>query len=194
MDGQDQAEEWRRLKEFYARMNDGELEVVADEAYDLTDIARPLLKDEIARRGLRIELRTERGKRVVATASSLPTVNLEVVGTLYRLEDARTAKEFLDVAGIPCWWGRDNVDSLEELTSGVEEGIDLKVQQEDFARVFAGLAPLFPPAEEKDYNFVCPKCQSPEVVFHDMDATEKFNWSCEECGHTWKDDGVQQEG
>ena len=36
----DQAEEWRRLKEFYAGMNDGELEVVASEAYDLTDAAK----------------------------------------------------------------------------------------------------------------------------------------------------------
>ena len=55
----DQAEEWRRLpgKEFYAGMNDGELEVVAIEAYDLTDAAKPLSKDEIARRGLKIQFR-----------------------------------------------------------------------------------------------------------------------------------------
>jgi hypothetical protein len=194
MDSLDQAEEWRRLKEFYARMNEGELEVVANEAYDLTDIAKPLLKDEIARRGLKIELRTERARRVVAApSSSLPKLDLAMVGTLYSAEDARTAKQFLDASSIPSYWGPDSVDSLEELKSGFDEGIDLKVQQEDRARVFAALGRLFPPPEDKEFTFVCPKCLSPEIVFHDLDATEKFNWSCEECGHTWKDDGVEQE-
>ena len=81
----DQAEEWRRLTELYARMNEGELEAVANEAYDLTDVARPLLKDEIAKRGLKIPLRTERARRgVVAKASrdfDLSKVHLAVAGT-----------------------------------------------------------------------------------------------------------------
>jgi hypothetical protein len=39
----DRAEEWRRLKELYLRMSDEELEVVANNGYDLTDVARQAL-------------------------------------------------------------------------------------------------------------------------------------------------------
>jgi hypothetical protein len=194
MDGLNQVEEWRRLKELYARMNEGELEVVANEAYDLTDIARPLLKDEIARRGLKIPLRTERAARAVAAAERSgfdpSKLDLAVAGTLYGLEDARKAKEFLDAASIPNYWGPDNVEILEELKSGFDEGVDLKVMQEDYSRVFAGLGRLFPAPVDEECNFACPKCHSPEIVFHDLDATEKFNWSCDACGHQWTDDGT----
>ena len=31
----------QELRDFYARMNEGELAKVASEAYDLTDVARP---------------------------------------------------------------------------------------------------------------------------------------------------------
>lgn len=178
----DQAE----LKEFYARMNDGELEAVAGEAYDLTDAARPLLKDEIARRGLKIPLRTERVARRVAAGE------LRLVDTVWSSDSAQQVKQFLDAEGIPGYWGPDNVESPEALR--FDDGVELKVREEDSARVMAGLGRLFPRVaelEEKEWNFACPKCQSPEIVFRDLDEeTEKFNWSCEACGHEWNDDGV----
>ena len=178
----DSLEEWRRLKELYERMNEGELEVVASEAYDLTDIAKPLLRDEIARRGLKIELRTERARRGEGAPSS--KLDLAVVGTLWSLEDALKAKEFLDEKDVPGYWGADNTMSLEGLRASFADGIDLKVR-EDQVRVIVGLARLFPTAAEEDCNFVCPKCHSPEIVFHDLDEAAKFNWSCDACGHEW---------
>ena len=46
---------------------------------------------------------------------------------------------------------------------------------------------------------VCPKCHSEEVIFEGNDPGEtdevsagKFNWTCGECGHEWKDDGIEQ--
>ena len=104
-------------------------------------------------------------------------------------------KEYLDASGVPCYWGPDNVENLDDLKSGFDEGIDLTVREEDFAGVVAGLARLVPPepGDEKDCNFVCPKCHSPEIVFHDLDATAKFNWSCDACGHEWEDDGLEHE-
>ena len=195
----DQAEEWRRLKDFYARMNDGELEVVANEAYDLTDIAKPLLNDEIARRGLKIPLRTERvrpGDAPRASDFDVSKVDLAVVGAIGKLDDARRIKELLDVAGIPCYWGPDNVENLEELKSSFDDGIDLMVREEDHQRVVKGIAGLFAgeatDPSVKECNFVCPRCQSPEIVFLDLDATKKFNWSCDACGHEWNDDGLEQ--
>src|SRR4051794_23313055 len=53
----DRAEEWRRLKELYLEKSDEELEVVAHDAYELTDVARQALEAEIARRGLKLEMR-----------------------------------------------------------------------------------------------------------------------------------------
>jgi DNA-directed RNA polymerase subunit M/transcription elongation factor TFIIS len=195
----DQAEEWRRLQNFYARMNDGELEVVANEAYDLTDIAKPLLKDEIARRGLKIPLRTERarpGDRPRSSDFDVSNVDLAVVGAIGKLDDARRIKELLDVAGIPCYWGPDNVENLEELKSSFDDGIDLTVREEDHQRVLKGIAGLISREagddSAKEYNFECPKCHSSEIVFHDLDESAKFNWTCDACGHQWTDDGVGQ--
>jgi hypothetical protein len=42
---------------YYARITDGELERVAEDAVSLTDVAGDALKEEITRRGLSIELR-----------------------------------------------------------------------------------------------------------------------------------------
>jgi len=190
----DSLEEWQRLKELYAGMNEGELEVVANEAYDLTEIARPLLKDEIARRGLKIPLNTERGRRVAAPVESVDPLRLDlaVAGTFWDLNDARKVKVFLESAGVPSFWGLENVDAPDGLN--FEEGVDLTVREEDLSRVRSVIAQLVPPEphDEKEFSFVCPKCHSPEIVFQELDATAKFNWSCDACGHAWNDDGVEQ--
>ncbi|HTB12393.1 MAG TPA: hypothetical protein VK752_12505 [Bryobacteraceae bacterium] len=197
----DSLEEWRRLRELYGRMNEGELEVVASEAYDLTEVAKPLLRDEIARRGLKIELRSERRPRgVAAPPPSRPVTDLDFqeMGVFETLEEARKVKQFLNSAGVPCFWGPDNVDDPAELVLNVDDGLHMKVRVDDVARVRGGLRELFAdkPAEPDpgDCNFVCPKCHSPEIVFHDLDEAAKFNWSCDACGHEWRDDGVEQQG
>ena len=48
--------ERRRLADFYAHQLDGELEKVAAQAYELTEIAREALTAEISRRGLSVTL------------------------------------------------------------------------------------------------------------------------------------------
>jgi hypothetical protein len=197
----DQLDEWQRLRELYARMNEGELEVVAAEAYDLTDVARPLLKDEIARRGLKIQLRTERPKRGVklqpVTDRRVIDLDLEGMYTFTTLEEARRVKQFLNASGVPCFWGPDNVDDPGGLAVSIDDGLAMKVRTDDVPRVRAGLRQLFEgePSEPDagDCNFVCPKCHSPEIIFHDVDGQAKYNWSCDACGHSWKDDGVESE-
>ena len=58
MDSLDPVEESRRLQERYARLSDDELQAVADEGYDLTDLAKQTLQAEILGRGLHIQLRS----------------------------------------------------------------------------------------------------------------------------------------
>ena len=52
----DPEQERRRLAEFYSGQMDGELEEVAGQAHELTDLARGELRAELAKRGLRVEL------------------------------------------------------------------------------------------------------------------------------------------
>src|SRR5215471_20752370 len=52
----DPERERRRLAEFYAGQMDGELEKLAGEAYELSDLARGVLKAELERRGLSVQL------------------------------------------------------------------------------------------------------------------------------------------
>ena len=55
--------------------------------------------------------------------------------------------------------------------------------------------------EEKDYAILCPKCRSPKVVLAGRDTEvlaespprDKFQWSCDACGHQWVDEGIVQE-
>jgi hypothetical protein len=52
----DPEQERKRLENFYAGQLDGELEKVAGEAYELSDVAKSALKAELHKRGLSIEL------------------------------------------------------------------------------------------------------------------------------------------
>lgn len=194
----DSPEEWRRLKELYASMNEGELEVVAREAYDLTEMARPLLKDEIARRGLKIPLRTDRSEPLEAPPPVDPS-DLTEAGVYFDAADASTVAEQLGLYGIPCFWGKENVQNPNTLD--FTDGIDLLVRSEDFAaasealrQLFTQFKPKVPADWDQERIYTCPKCRSEEIVFHELDETaSKFHWSCDACGNEWNDDGTEQE-
>jgi hypothetical protein len=51
-----QIDQSRRLQERYASLTDDELEAVANDAFDLTDVAQQALQGEIASRGLHLPL------------------------------------------------------------------------------------------------------------------------------------------
>ena len=55
----DPEQERRRLAEFYAGQMDGELEKLAAEAYELSDLAQGVLKAEFEKRGLSVQLAEE---------------------------------------------------------------------------------------------------------------------------------------
>jgi hypothetical protein len=112
------------------------------------------------------------------------------------LVEARKLQDILEAAGIRYDWGPVSSD-----------GIALRVYRTDLGRAVRALDLALPSeseeAEERDYAPVCPKCHSSKIVFQSRDPEpvtgsgampdSKFNWSCDACGHQWKDDGIEEE-
>src|SRR5690348_2938121 len=114
-------EEWSRLTDLYSNMSEGELEKLANEAYELTDMARDVLRGEISRRGLRLQLLNEPAPPEAAQPEEPPEdfdpedLDLVGFGRVYDLADARRTKSILDQAGVPSYFGPDNLENVEEL-------------------------------------------------------------------------------
>ena len=200
----DRAEEWRRLKELYLQKSDEELEIVAHDAYELTDVAQQALAAEIARRGLKLEMRKAPEPEPDVQGDFVPDpseLNLVSVQQVFDREEMKRAKEALSNNDLPSFLGAENVESVDDFRGSFERGVDIKVREVDSGRAHAILRDLFPgEAVDKNVEYIarCPKCHSDEIVFLSLDegATEsndaQFNWSCDACGYKWKDDGVEQ--
>src|ERR1051326_6705032 len=95
----DSDEERQRLTAFYRGLVDEELEKLAQEAASLTEVARAVLADEIARRGLDLPLNTVMD---VVETEFRPLVT---VRQFRDLPEALMAKGMLDGAGIESFIG-----------------------------------------------------------------------------------------
>lgn len=209
-------EQWQELQESYSGMSDEEIEAVAQDAYDLTDMAKQALQAEISRRHLKIELQ---GSPVseepttpepeMETETGCETAQLIDLQRVWSLEEAKRLKETLDWAGVPVFFGPERVENLETLRSDFEGGVDVRVRDFDQQRAMAALAhaaareeqPQNDTEEETPYTPHCPRCHSTDIVFQSLDLDpvtksaldSKFNWSCDACGYQWKDDGIEKE-
>ncbi len=184
------------MQEVYAQMSDDELQNVADEAYDLTDVAKEALKSEVKSRGADIRLRLERPANnepepepeieEVDEEQSEPVdpaeYDLITFGTLTDREEARKTKWVLDNAGIPSWIGSQNVESVDEYKGSFEHGVALKIRSIDRNRAGYSLSRHWPEdseatserepepePESAEAEVRCPKCHSNEVVFESLD-------------------------
>ena len=122
----DDQKERRRLAEWYASLEEGELKGIAGDADSLTELAREALRSEMLRRGMEAPP-AERG------ASETPRSGGEAPGPImvgrYRDSgEAMIAKSMLDSAGIECFLGDEN---LARLYSNLADGIKLMVREED---------------------------------------------------------------
>ena len=141
-------EQSRRLQERYASLTEDELLAIAEDSYDLTDMARQTLQAEIAHRGLHMPLKDAPPPTEPVEPEPGDPEPEEVSQTLLPATDAEATAEVAD-----------------------------------------GEVPR------------CPQCHSADIVFQGLDeqpkedsvANSKFNWSCDSCGHQWKDDGVEEE-
>jgi len=212
-------QQWRELQENYSAMADEEIEGIALEAYDLTDIARRALQAEISRRQLKISLQLQPATVSDELDSPEPEPEAETeteedpaqlidLQRVWSLDEAKSLKETLDWAGVPVFFGPERVENLARLHADFQQGVDVRIRDFDQQRATAALAqaakdkpPESDAQEESQYSARCPRCHSTEIVFQSLELDpvtrsafdSKFNWSCDACGYQWKDDGIESE-
>jgi hypothetical protein len=190
----DPGQERRRLSEFYAGQMDGELEKVASQAYDLTEIAREVLRAELTKRGLAPDL-IEKAPLIVnkpvepqpgdpppeppeeellPEEGELTSRRMVTLRRFRDLPDALLAKGSLDSAGIQCALADDNVIRMDWFYSNAIGGIKLLVDSEEAAEAEQVLTQPIP--ENFDVSGVgqyaqprCPKCGSLDINFQELD-------------------------
>jgi len=182
--------ERKRLIEFYSQQMDGELEKVAGQAYELTDLAREALRAEMARRGLSAAFVEQAPLAAVPAArpgdpppkppraAPLPGGELELqdmvtIRKFRDLPEALFAKGSLESAGIECAMLDDNMVRLDWFISNLLGGVKLQVRAEDASIAEEILSQPIP--ENFDVTGIgeyeqprCPKCQSLDVNFQEV--------------------------
>ena len=113
-----------RLAENYSRKTDGELEQVAEHSRDLTDIARAMLKNELARRGLSA-LPPEQPD--IASQDELEFRELVTIRAFWGLLEAQLAKGLLDSHGIESFLFDDNMVRMDWFNANALGGVKLRV-------------------------------------------------------------------
>jgi len=120
-------------------------------------------------------------------------------------------QQLLDRAGIPFFMGPERATGADAVTSNFANGVGVSIMNVGvpWARqALQNYEPLNDPnprrePEPKEIEVRCPKCHSTEVVLEDLigeepttekDSPQQFEWSCDACGHRWKDDGIVGEG
>jgi hypothetical protein len=194
----DPEQERQRLTEFYSHQMDGELEKVAGQAYDLTDIAREALRIEMSRRGLAAKLvegapvapvpvalpadpprGTPPDEELSSAGGELELRRLVTIRQIRDLPEALLAKGSLESAGIEVVLTDDNIVRLDWFWSNLMGGVKLKVAPEDVDVANEILNQPIP--EEFDISGIgeyqqphCPRCQSLDVTFQELDRPVSF--------------------
>ena len=212
MSDTDVQDTWQRLRDLYAGMSEAELEAVADQGYELTDVAKQVLNAEISRRGLNVIMRLapplkEPEPLELGDADFDPaTLDLVPAVVVENSDEAAWVKQMLNDAGVPCYFGPQLAEDVRRLQFPDEFGVQVRVLRTDRDRVpyvlrefgqrFAQDGGSEEELEEAPVR--CPRCRSTEVVFKGLDSElpegdvrrAKFNWHCDACGREWQDDGI----
>jgi hypothetical protein len=193
----DPEQERQRLAEFYSRQIEERLEKVAGEAYELSDLAKEMLRAELRKRGLSVELAEHAplGVKKAPQPAHPPqeqTPEKESFGpesqpargpdhvhemvTLRQFRDlpeALLAKGSLDSAGIECALADDNMVRMDWFYSNAIGGIKLLVNRGDAADAEQVLTQPIP--EHLDVAGVgafeqprCPNCGSLDISFREL--------------------------
>jgi hypothetical protein len=203
-------EERSRLADFYSHQLDGELEKIASNAFDLTDVAREVLNEELSRRGLKpvqdIQRTTEPGDDEI-DAQRLSTVRI-----FRDLPEALLAKGCLESAGIEAILVDDNMVRLHWFISNLIGGIKLQVAADDLQEATSILDQPIPEqldlGDAEDYQQPrCPKCGSLDVSFDELNKPLAYGsawiglplpihrkgWICHSCRHQWAEEEVDEQ-
>ncbi len=173
----DTAQEWQRLQELYGSMSEEELEVVANEGYELTDIAKQALNAEISQRHLQVVVRLapplkEREIQEAAGENAFNPADLDLASVLSveNRDEAEWVKTTLNQAGIPCYFAPGFVEDVSGLDFAQQPTFGVMVIEADVERArhaLRGFAEHFGKQEEElpDLAVHCPRCHSTDVVF-----------------------------
>ena len=187
----DPEQERSRLQHFYAAQLDGELEKVARQAYELTDLAREALREEIKRRNLEVRLVEAAPAHPSPPPKELPgdpppelaeesvsegKLDFRGLVTIRRFRDlpeALLAKGSLDSAGIESALVDENIVRLDWFLSNLMGGVKLEVDPEDVDAANEILNQTIPANFEVtgvgEYEQPqCPRCQSLDVTFKEL--------------------------
>ena len=122
----DPEQERLRLTELYSHQTDEELEQLAGQAAELTDIARETLKAELAKRGITLSQVQK------TTGDEQPEYReLITVRTCWGLLEAQLAKGLLDAAGIESFLFDDNMVRQNAFYANALGGVKLQVDAQN---------------------------------------------------------------
>jgi Putative prokaryotic signal transducing protein len=184
-------------------MTDGELQNLSRNPESLTETAWEALEDELDRRNLELPLDLEEQQ------DQLDLRTLVTIRQFRDLPEALLAKGSLESAGIECFLRDDNLVRLDWFISNFVGGIKLCVKPED---VHDAQKLLDEPILEGLYVHGvglyeqprCPKCQSLDVNFRELDRpiaylsaflrvpmpVQRKGWRCHACDAEWEDNGT----
>ena len=196
----DWQKERKRLAERYAAMQDGELQEIANSPESLTDVARQVLRSEMASRGMPALRQPD-----TPEASEPPVM----IRRYQLLPEALLSKSILDSAGIESFLADENLIRTDWFYSNLVGGIKLLVRAQDAETARKLLDQETP--EKFDVDGVgeykqprCPRCQSLDVAFDELNKRIAYggmllanlpititsdHWKCHSCGYEWDDDG-----
>jgi len=199
----DEQRERRRLADNYAGMTDGELQRLAWNAQSLTELAWDALEDEMDRRHLEIS-----DDPVAQPQPQMEMRKLVTVRQFRDLPEALLAKGSLESAGIECFLADENLVRLDWFISNFIGGIKLNVRAADAVNAQKLLdEPILEGLYVQGVGLYeqprCPKCQSLDVNFQELDRpiaymsaflrlpmpVQREGWRCHSCDAEWADDG-----
>lgn len=215
----DPAGESLRLAEHYRRLTDDELIEIVRHSKELTETAQQALALEVSSRKLTVP--ANEPPVVMRPAPSLKAFDdpdpqteddpyaedrkLFEIRKVWSEADARRLERVLDIAGIPFFMGREKATSVEEVTSNFAEGVPVSIMRIGWPWAYDAIYRNYFPKDEVpepsyedagDVAIHCPRCGSTDVVFEKLvDEPEasapKYQWTCDNCGYEWKDEGVE---
>jgi hypothetical protein len=195
--------ERRRLAVNYAGMTDGELQKLARSAESLTDVAWDALEDEMDHRHLELP-----DDAPLDPKEELQLRELVTIRQFRDLPEALLAKGSLESAGIECFLADENLVRLDWFISNFIGGIKLNVREADAGNARKLLdEPILEGLYVQGVGLYeqprCPKCQSLDVNFQELDRpiaymsaflrvpmpVQRPAWRCHACNAEWEDDG-----
>lgn len=200
--------ERQRLAANYAGMTDGELQRLARNSDSLTEMAWDALEDEMDHRHMEFPDDECSDDAVQEPRQEMQVQELVTIRKFRDLPEALLAKGSLESAGIECFLVDENLVRLDWFISNFIGGIKLNVRARDAENAQKLLdEPILEGLYVQGIGLYeqprCPKCQSLDVNFRELDRpiaymsaflrvpipVQRPAWRCHACDAEWEDDG-----